>query len=726
MDLSSLNDKQLEAVTAPLGPVLVLAGAGSGKTRVLAYRIAYLIDKDLIDAGRILSLTFTNKAAKEMQERVVALLGASKKALAKSHAMPNMGTFHSVCARILRQEIVALGYTRGFVIYDSDDQLKIIREISDEMGLGKKFPPTLFRAYIGAAKNIVQTPGEFNIGLESGMHSMVQKVYTLYQNYLYTQNGVDFDDLLMLTIKLFQLRPDILKKYQELFAYVLVDEYQDTNHAQYVLLQLLASHRNLFVVGDDAQSIYGFRGSNIGNILSFEKDYPDALVVKLEQNYRSTKNILAVAEKVIAMNPEQKSKKLWTENERGPKIKVMEVESERAEGAFVARTIIKLATGADDVAEAGGDSEFYEEESQPEPVNQGFSILDTFLNKQRAATSRNGFGGGGFGFSVPQMPKVHDSLKKFAVLYRTHAQSRALEEMLIQAAIPYQIIGGVKFYERKEIKDMLAYLRLIQNYRDLVSLKRVINEPARGIGDKSYQIIKQFMVASRRDLDLKVFREVLPTVKLPPKQHVATLQFFWLIEDLGMLESEESLVSLLRLVFKKSGMEKWLNDGTEVGEIRSDNVKELFNVAAKFEGKPWIEALSEFLEEVALVTEVDSMQESSDMVTLMTLHSAKGLEFDVVFFVGLEEGILPHSRSLLNPAELSEEVRLAYVGITRARQQLYLLYARHRSLFGNTQAAIPSRILHALPEEHIEVQGSFQKRGWGAGTSELTYESEDF
>jgi DNA helicase II / ATP-dependent DNA helicase PcrA len=698
MDLKILNDRQKQAVTAPLGPVLVLAGAGSGKTRVLTYRIAYIIEQGLVKPEHILSLTFTNKAAKEMQERVHALLTDSRGQ--KAGTLPTMGTFHSVCAKLLRREIAVLGYSRGFVIFDADDQLKIIKEICEELGVGKRFSPSMFRAYISGAKNNVQTPSELSLGLEAYMHELVQQIYLRYQNFLFSQNGVDFDDLLMLTIKIFQARPDILKRYQELFKYVLVDEYQDTNPAQYLLLSLLTAHRNLFVVGDDAQSIYGFRGSTIVNILNFEKDFPDALVIKLEQNYRSTKNILAVAESVISLNQEQKPKKLWTENEPGPKITVRECMHEREEAAYVVKSIVKKASGHQE--------EEYEpfEEEQAEPA--GFSILDQFLKKQNRS-----FGGRSY-LGLPQLPRTHEPLSGYAILYRTHAQSRVLEEALIESGIPYQIIGGVKFYERKEIKDMLAYVRLVQNFRDLMSLKRVINVPTRGIGEKSYQTVKEFVVGFTKEdhgqvelaEQFSIFRQSLSNIKLPPKQTESTKQFFAMIASFADLDPAESLTGLLRLIYKKTGMEQWLDDGTDMGEARLENVQELFNVATKYNHVPWQEGMEEFLEEVALVTEIDSMQQTKDSVTLMTLHSAKGLEFDVVYFVGLEEGILPHSRSLLSPSELAEEVRLAYVGITRAKKELFLLYARERSVFGNTQSSTPSRILHALPREHISANSS--------------------
>ena len=704
--LENLNSRQAEAVTAPLGPVLVLAGAGSGKTKVLTHRIAYLISEQLIKPGNILALTFTNKAAKEMQGRIERLLGFKPTGNAGRNlfgsGVPLMGTFHSICARILRQEIEALGYTRSYVIYDDDDQLKVLREICQEKNLGSKFPASLFRNYISTAKNLLQTPEELALPIDAFLLNLTRDIYIQYQNYLFKQNALDFDDLLMLTVKLFQAAPQVLLQYQQLFKYILVDEYQDTNQAQYMLLYLLAvgsgenpGNRNLFVVGDDAQAIYGFRGSNLRNILNFEEHFPDCLVIKLEQNYRSTKNILAVAQEVIDLNPEQKKKELWTDNELGDKISLLEVEDEIEEAKFVAKTIVRKAGGLPNKELSYEDSgEGMPEEDYAEP--KSYSILDKFLNKQRAAShSAPVFSA----FGLPRLPKDHDSLNKYAVLYRTHAQSRALEEVFLQCQIPYQIIGGVKFYQRKEIKDVLGYLRLVVNYRDLVSLKRVINEPARGIGEKSYQALKDFVL--NHDLNLAEFRAALEDIELGPKQYNQVQNFFAMLEDFGQFSSEENLPALLRVVLKKSGYELWIRDGTEEGETRWENIEELFNVAAKYQNLPWQTGLFEFLEEVALMTEIDNLNEARDSVTLMSLHQAKGLEFDTVFLIGLEEGILPHSRSLLDPSELAEEVRLAYVGITRARRNLYLIYAQARRLFGTMQSFPPSRILKALPEDKI-------------------------
>ncbi len=767
MDLSSLNDKQRQAVEAPLGPVLVLAGPGSGKTKTLTYRIAYIIDKRIVKPEHILALTFTNKAAKEMRSRVAKLL-ARYKGAAESLTM---GTFHSVCARILRREIAVLGYASDFVIFDTDDQQKVLREILEDLRIdSKKMPPSLFGALISRAKNLLQLPADLNLGLESPMREKLAEVYARYQDALYKQNALDFDDLLLLMVKIFENFSKVLAKYQKKFSYVLVDEYQDTNPVQYRLLSLLAIHHNIFVVGDDAQSIYKFRGSDITNILNFEKDYPEGLLIKLEQNYRSTKNILNAAQKVIEMNPEQKPKTLWTENVQGEKIILTCEEDERAEAEFVARWIIKLSTRTDAEFNAdgrgSGDSTYEADFDQAEP--KPFSILDRFIKAKKLQAKYPSSFGRGF---IPQLSKKHESLKEFCVLYRTHAQSRALEEVMIEASIPYQIVGGLKFYERKEIKDLLGYLRLTLNFRDLVSLRRVINEPPRGIGDKSYAVIRDFILnfnqynsniassenrkigkADSPTSDFRIaFADIHPHtksfnqsddfkdqnlselaltvsknkfgvgVKIQPKAWQAAQEFFGLIEGFSEFDGKFTLPELMKLILKKTGYGKYLRDGSEKGETRWENVEELVNVAHKFGNTPWREALREFLEEVALISEIDQKDESKDAVTLMTLHSAKGLEFDNVFFVGLEEGILPHSRSLIDPSELSEEIRLAYVGLTRARKRLFLVYTHNRRVFGNVQISQPSRILKVLPRDKVALKGMAKEHFRDDG-EELEYE----
>jgi DNA helicase-2/ATP-dependent DNA helicase PcrA len=746
MDLSALNIKQKEAVMAGMGPVLVLAGPGSGKTKTLTHRIAYIIEKRMVHPSNILALTFTNKAAKEMRSRVSVLL----QRLPGAAEQLTMGTFHAVCAKILRHEITSLGYGNDFVIFDSSDQQKTIKDFLEELRIdSKKMPPSLFSALISRAKNQLQTPAEVNIGLESPMRERLAEVYARYQDALYRQNALDFDDLLMLTVKIFESLPKVLAKYQKKFAYVLVDEYQDTNAAQYALLRMLTEHHNAFVVGDDAQSIYKFRGSDITNILNFEKDFPESVLIKLEQNYRSTKHILDAAQKVIELNPEQKQKVLWTENADGEKIILTCEQDERAEGEFVARQIVNLATDAGQAP--GPQSKELKYEKDDKPV---FSILDRFIKaKKMQASYSDGFGRG----LVPQLPKKHKPLNEFCILYRTHAQSRAIEEVLMEASIPYQIVGGFKFYERKEIKDIIAYLRLTLNFRDLVSLKRVINEPPRGIGEKSYEIIRDFIL-NFKESDVKLhqfsfsdaiagavdvqklrkeqnleapvlrfseFRTAFSEVKLQAKAWKSAQDFFATLEELNSFNDQFTLHELINLIARKTGYEKYTRDGSPQGESRWENIQELINVAHKFASLPWKEALVEFLQEVALISEIDSKDETKDAVTLMTLHSAKGLEFDNVFFVGLEEGILPHSRSLIDPAELSEEVRLAYVGLTRARKRLFLVYTHSRRVFGNVQVNVPSRILRALPKQTLELRG-LAKDHFNQEEGELVVEPMDF
>lgn len=731
MDLNSLNDRQKQAVTAPLGPVLVLAGAGSGKTRVLTYRIAYIIEQGLFNPDQILAVTFTNKAAKEMQARVASLIAESDQ---KFYSQPALGTFHSIGVRILRKYIIKLGYNSGFAILDGDDQVKIIKDILKDLNIPKQYAPTLFRAYISGAKNLLQTPANLNVGLEGHMHDIVGQVYARYQDFLYKQNSVDFDDLLMLPIVLFQTFPEILRKFQTLWPYVLVDEYQDTNQAQYTFLHLLANKGNLFVVGDDAQSIYGFRGSNIANILNFEKDFPKSTVIKLEQNYRSTKNILAAAQKVIELNHDQKPKTLWTNNDDGDKVLIEEVYDGRAEAIFVAKHIVRLASKkADDleyehdttVADFSGNDDFHEEdfiEAEQEVQTQSFSILDTFLAKQRNSYKRNvGGGRGSFAGFVPQLPKEHSGLNEIAVLYRTHAQSREIEEVFIEAGIPYQIVGGVKYYERKEIKDTLAYLRLLVNPFDFTSLRRVVNLPPRGIGDKAMDTIREFVLTQSGVTSVADAVGRLKLISLPPRQTESLHKFFEMLHKVQIVPEETTVSELLKVVVKLSGIEEFYKDGTDQGETRIENIRELFNVTSKFDHLPWQDGLLEFLEEVALITDLDKTSDTNNVVTLMTLHAAKGLEFDTVFFVGLEEGVLPHSNSLLNPSELAEEIRLAYVGLTRARKRLFLVYAKSRQMYGSFQANAPSRILRALPQGAIKLNGNLaaiESSGFESGEDE--------
>ena len=679
--LDSLNEQQREAVTAPLGPVLILAGAGSGKTRALTMRIAYLIAQKLFQPEDILALTFTNKAAGEMKERIRKLLSLRRPGRASPSARNDslgitMGTFHSVCVRILRADIQQLdaGYSRNFTIYDSDDSLRLVKQIVLELGLSDSFRPQVFQYYISAAKNKLIPVGKLALDNDF-LEESLKKVASAYQKALRESNALDFDDLLVLTFELFKNTPAVLKKYQARFKYVLVDEYQDTNHVQYMLLKLLVvKHKNIFVVGDDAQSIYGFRGANLQNILDFKKDYPNAKVVMLEQNYRSNKPILDVANTVIKLNPLQYEKKLWTENNRGDKVNLYEASDENDEARFVLKKIVGNAISMEAEPEAA--------EYSPEG-----GILD------RVAKAR-------FMYQRPRIfvRDIPDDLDESVVLYRTHAQSRAFEEALLASGIPYQIIGGIKFYERREIKDALGYFRLLINPRDLVSLERVINLPARGIGQVAFKEIQKGL--GRYDFNYDRLLNNLDDLKLGNKALSGAKEFFGALNGIKG-DGGVNVLDVMEFILKRSGYkEALLKDGRE-GEQRWENVEELFNVAGKFRSLSWAEGLSSLLEEVALMTDLDRTEEGGNKLTLMTLHSAKGLEFDRVFFVGLEEGLLPHSRSLGNPSELAEEVRLAYVGITRARKNLYLTYAKQRQSYGEIKRGIPSRILKAIPKNLI-------------------------
>ena len=669
--LASLNKAQRKAVTEALGPVLVLAGAGSGKTRVLIFRVAYLLQKKMFRPEDLLVLTFTNKAAGEMKERINRILN-----MEFPHSNLAMGTFHSVCARLLRTEIENLnkGYDKYFVIYDTDDQIRLLQQIVLELGMQEHFRPQVFAYYISQAKNRLIKPGDLDI--DSYLENSVTKVYDLYQKRLRVSNALDFDDLLLLTCELFLTKPRILKKYQERFRYILVDEYQDTNHAQYVMLnRLAAGHQNLFVVGDDAQSIYGFRGANMQNILDFQNDYPKAKIIKLEQNYRSSQPILDVASAVIKLNPARYEKKLWTENRIGEKVGLYEAWDEVDESRFVVSRILNIKSGMSNIEEP-----FYESEEDTPILNKFF---------KRAGPRKPSFQIPYSKFEIPQ------NLSDFVILYRTHAQSRPFEEVLLSAGVPYQIVGGIKFYERKEIKDIISYLRLVQNPRDLVSLSRVINVPARGVGQVNFREINKVLPKYKYNYE-RVFNN-LDDLSLTSRALGGVKEFFRIFIDAGDLPEEENLVNLMHFILARSGYKESLLKLGEEGQTRLENIEELFNVAAKYKRSPWAEGLSAFLEEVVLMTDLDRADDQGNKLTLMTLHSAKGLEFENVFFVGLEEGLLPHSRSLLSPEEIAEEIRLAYVGITRAKRYLYLSYARTRTTFGELKKTMPSRIIKAIP-----------------------------
>jgi DNA helicase-2/ATP-dependent DNA helicase PcrA len=664
---AGLNKAQLEAVTAPMGPVLILAGAGSGKTRALTMRIVYLIKKLGLKPHNILAVTFTNKAAGEMKERITKILGKD------TAGLPTSGTFHSIGVRILRVEGALVGLDpKNFVIYDTQDQESLLKDILQRLKIDPtKFKPSLFAHIIDRAKNNLEEPDDLE-DTDKTFGRTAKQVYKIYQEEIRKNNAVDFGDLLVLPVRIFKEHPEVLKKYQALWKYILVDEYQDTNYAQYTYTKLLASgHRNIFVVGDDAQAIYGFRGADLQNILDFEQDYPDAKVIRLEQNYRSTSPILSVAEKIIELSPRQHKKRLWTENEEGDLPVLYAAEDELAEAYFVAGKIVEIQDGKPEGLKYDYDSSEDGEEG----------ILSRIMRHARSKI-------------LPKL-KNREGLNNIAILYRTHVQSRVLEEAMIEASIPYQIVGGLKFYERKEIKDILSYLRLLVNPNDVVGIKRVINLPPRGIGPKTFDMLKEALI-ERNDQQMADLFVAKPQVK----------NFFELLNTITSIEESAGLPDILKQVLKLSGYENFLRDGSEEGEGRWENVQELFNVASSFQKMPWKEGLNKFLEEVALMTQADEVDLKSPKVTLMTLHQAKGLEYDTVFFVGLEEGILPHARSILEPKDIAEEVRLAYVGVTRARKNLFLLYAVSRKQYGSRNMSLPSRILKAIPEELLSIDKS--------------------
>lgn len=630
--IEDLNPMQKEAVEQTEGPCLVIAGAGSGKTKVLTYKVAYLMQKG-IKPWNILAITFTNKAANEMKERVQALVG---------NAIDDiwLGTFHSICVRILRKFIDRLGYDNSFVIFDTSDQKTLVKNCLKELNIDSKlFTDKSVINEISNAKNDMLDP-ELYIEQNSGDYrkDVIGKIYTLYQKKLKDNNAVDFDDIINLTIKIFMNNPDVLDYYSDKFKYILVDEYQDTNKSQFQLVSLLASrYGNITAVGDSDQSIYSFRGADITNILNFEKDFPGTTIVKLEQNYRCSGNILKAANAVIKNNGDKFGKRLWTENEEGTLPTVYCGEDEYHEGSYIVEQINHLRR------------EEY----------------------------------------------MHNS--DFAVLYRMNSQSRAIEDILRREDIPYKIIGGLKFYERKEIKDTIAYLRLIANQSDNLSFERVINEPKRGVGKTSLEKIQQISSA----LGISEYEVVKNADQYVPKIYESTRTFVNTIEELKSLELP--LEELIKQVLKKSGYTDSLkNENTVEAESRIENIEEFLTVAIEFEKEAVDKSLNEFLNSISLSSDTDKLEETDDMVTLMTLHSAKGLEYPVVFLVGMEEGIFPGYQSMGEPRELEEERRLFYVGITRAKRFLYLTLASKRTIFGSTSYNQPSRFLREIPKELLE------------------------
>jgi len=637
--LDNLNNRQLEAVKSKNNPTLVIAGAGSGKTKVLTHRVAYLIHEEKINPYNILAVTFTNKAANEMKTRIENLYKDMNSDMKIKGLW--MGTFHSICARILRHEIEALGYDNNFIIYDKGDQLSLIRKCIKQLDLGtKRYSPNLFSSIIDKAKNNLEDVEAFEYNAIGFFKKIVEKIYRLYQQELKKNNALDFGDLILLTVKIFKDKPDILDKYQNKFIHVLVDEYQDINRAQYSFIRLLSrKYHNLFVVGDPDQSIYKFRGADLSNIMKFEEDYPDSTLIKLEQNYRSTKVILEGATKLIKHNKNRKDKDLWTDKKEGEKIKCYESASALNEAEFIGREILKL------------------------------------------------------------MKEKDKTFKDFVILYRTNAQSRAFEEIFNKQGIPFKVVGGLRFYERKEIKDILAYLRFIYDQKDSVSFLRILSNEKLGIGKVALSKIEG--LAKENNLNYHqalIYFLKKQSSKLSSDRQLKIKRFTSLIDELNQerdkITGSELLVKLLKKIDYKKELKK---EDDFKAEAKIENIKELVFAIQDFEENREDKSLSAFLEYVALISDIDLYKKQEDVVTVMTLHSAKGLEFPVVFITGFEEGIFPHSRSVHNSEELEEERRLCYVGMTRAMERLYLTYAWRRSLNGNTLFNSISRFYKEIP-----------------------------
>ena len=624
MNLDLLNKEQKEAVEFMDGPLLVIAGAGSGKTKVLTTRIANLVEKG-VDPTNILAITFTNKAAKEMKERVINILGPVA-------YKTTISTFHSFGLRILKVNYALLGYDKNFTILDSDDVLTIIKKILKDMNLDpKKYNPKAIRNKISSCKNELIDSKGFLKYVNTDFDDITQKVFSKYEEKLKQNSSVDFDDLLILPIILFRSHPDVLKNYQELYKYILIDEYQDTNEAQYILVKMIsAKYKNICVVGDESQSIYSFRGSNYRNILNFEKDYKDAKVILLERNYRSTKKILDVANSIIKNNKERKDKKLWTDNESGDNTVYHRALDEKDEAKYVTEKIEKL-------------------------IDDGVSKKD------------------------------------IAVLYRTNAQSRNIEEALLHDNVPYKVVGSFYFYNRKEIKDLISYLKLIYNHKDDISLSRIINVPKRGIGPKTIENLN--LKAS--SLGTSIF-EVIDSGK--------ELEFKKLIEEIEKESEHLSLTELVDFVLEKSGMkEELVSEKSLEADIRLENLEEFKSITKSFEENHGIVSLEDFLEEISLVSDIEEHKKNDDVVTLMTVHSSKGLEFEYVFLIGMEESIFPHINSFDSASAIEEERRLCYVAVTRAKKKLWIINAKKRILYGNDVSNIPSRFINEIDENLLDV-----------------------
>ncbi len=643
--LEILNPAQRQAAETIEGPLLILAGPGSGKTRVITHRIAYLVRTVGVNPRRIMAVTFTNKAAREMRERLQLLLAGSVEQL-------SVGTFHAACAAILRRDGQVMGLNPRYAIYDDEDQISLIKRSLQDLGIDpKQYPPRTFQNAISAAKSQLVTAEGFAERARSYFEEVVSRVYRQYEVLLAQSQALDFDDLLMKAWQLFEKHPDVLDRYQSRYLHLLIDEFQDTNITQYALArQLAAGHRNICVVGDPDQSIYSWRNADLRNILNFERDYPEARVVYLEQNYRSTKTILEAAHQVVSVNRDRKENGLWTDNEEGLPVRVVETFSESEEAQFVVSEIDGLLRQA---------------EVRP---------MDC------------------------------------AVMYRTNAQSRALEEAFMRYGMPYQVIGSVRFYSRREVKDVIAYLKLIHNPWDSVSLARIVNVPPRGIGQKTVDDLQQWTKGQGLPLytGLQRLAEDRSASPLGPRSTQALIGFYSMMEELARKSREVNVVELLDAVLQASGYKDFTLEQPD-GDDRWDNIMELRGIASgsQYQDVKPPEGLTLFLEGVSLFSDTDELDEKKDLVTLITLHQAKGLEYPVVFIVGMEEGVLPHIRSFDDPAQMEEERRLCYVGMTRAKNRLYLVRALRRSLMGGTNANPPSRFLKNIPARLVQTTGLF-------------------
>jgi DNA helicase-2/ATP-dependent DNA helicase PcrA len=639
--LTGLNDEQARAVKTTDGPLLIQAGAGSGKTKTLTHRIAHIIDSGLATPYNILAVTFTNKAATEMRDRVAKLLGFDP---GNRNFMPYMGTFHSICVRLLRQDGDFAHVPKNFVIFDELDRVSAIKKISKQLSVDEKaFPARTIGGLISSAKNELIDPQTYAGMTSSPAQHEAARVYPLYQKALKDAGGLDFDDLIAKAVQMFENNAELRQKWQQQFKYIMIDEYQDTNAAQYKLIKLLVNKdNNLAVVGDDWQSIYSWRGADFRNILNFERDYPNCTIIKLEQNYRSTKAILDAAHTIITKNQQRSDKKLWTEAGDGMPVQVLQAGNERVESETIIRRIRNAVDG----------------------------------------NARN--------------------YRDFAVLYRTNAQSRSVEEAFIHYNIPYRIVGGVRFYDRKEIKDFVAYLRLMYQPNDMASFDRIVNVPTRGVGTKSLQVFNDWRESEDLSLQTALAR-VQEKTDITGKARQALFELGEMLDAMREVMSQENVRDTMNALLNRLDYLHHLDDGTAQGESRQENVKELLSMAEEYHDL----GLDGFLEEVSLLSDVETGKQNGDSVTLMTLHGAKGLEFPVVFMVGMEETIFPHSRALYDQTEMEEERRLCYVGMTRAREELYMLYATSRMLYGGVQHNPPSRFIADIAGDLVNEQSSF-------------------